>query len=170
MLKNWIYQHLPHALPKVILSLAILIATWMVTKSIQKPLLALEKKGGISQSLTILINRIAKTVIYLIGIVMILAQLGVDISTILASLGIGGLALSFALKDALSNIISGIIIIVYRPFMIGDFISLRASSSGPLLEGRVVDLNFRYITIEAENSKILIPNSTAASNPVSVKK
>jgi small conductance mechanosensitive channel len=166
MLRNLIYLYLP----KTILALIILVATWLITKNIQRPLVALEKKGGVPQELTILINKVIKTVIYLIGIVMILAQLGVDVSTILASLGIGGLALSFALKDALTNIISGVIIIAYRPFVIGDHISLRTSSSGALLEGKVTDINFRYITIEAENSKILIPNSTAASNPVSVKR
>ena len=135
----------------------------------QKPLLTLEKKSGVPPTLTVLINKIIKTVFYVIGLVTILAQLGVNISTLLTSLGIGGLAISFALKDALTNIISGIIIIAYQPFMIGDNISLRNSSGSPL-EGKVTDINFRYITIEAENNKILIPNSTAVSTPVAVKK
>lgn len=166
MLKDLIYLYLP----KAFLVLIILIVTLFITKYIQRPLITLEKKGGVPPELTVLINKIIKTVIYLIGIVTILAELGVNISTLLASLGIGGLALSFALKDALTNIISGIIIIAYQPFMIGDKIILKGTSSGSVFEGKVKDINFRYVTIEAEDSTILIPNSTAVSTPVIVKK
>lgn len=166
MLKDLIYLYLP----KAFLVIVILIATLLITKYIQRPLVSLEQRGGVPPELTILINKIIKTIIYLIGIVTILAELGVNISTLLASLGIGGLALSFALKDALTNIISGIIIIAYRPFMIGDKISLKGASSGSVFEGKVTDINFRYVTIEAEDSIILVPNSTAVSTPVIVKK
>jgi len=152
------------------LALAILIVTWIVNKNIQRPLNAIEKKGTVPPELAILINKTIKTVIYLLGIVTALAQLGVEVYTILASLGIGGLAISFALKDALTNIVSGVIIIAYRPFGLNDHISLRVSSSGTLFEGRVIDMNFRYVTLEHEGNKTLIPNSTAVSVPVIVKR
>ena len=155
---------------KTSLALLILIITWLINKNIQKPLSAIEKKGTVPPELLILINKTIRTFIYLLGIVTALSQLGVKIYTILASLGIGGLAISFALKDALTNIISGVIIIAYHPFGINDNISLRVSSSGTLFEGKVVDMNFRYITLENEGNKILIPNSTAVSVPVIVKK
>ena len=165
MLKNLFYLYGPKAL----LIITILIVTKVISSIIQRPLVALEKKGAVPPELAILINKTIKIIIYAIGLVTALAQLGIDISTILTSLGIGGLALSFALKDALTNIISGVIIIAYRPFVIGNHISLKPSSSGSLCEGKVTGINFRYVTIQSLDNKIFIPNSIAASTPVVVK-
>ena len=91
------------------------------------------------------------------------------VDTILTSLGVGGLAIGFALKDSLTNIISGVIIIAYRPFSIGDYIKIQLVS-GHFDEGKVVGINFRYVTMEANNDRTIIPNYTIVSTPVIVSK
>lgn len=164
MIKDLIYLHGPKAL----LILMVLLATSIINKYIQRPLVDLEKKGSVPPETALIINKSIKIVLYAIGLIMALAQLGVDINTILASLGIGGLAIGSAIKDTLTNIICGVIIIAYRPFMIGNHITLKPS--GSVYKGKVTDIDFRYVTIESSNNKILIPNSVVAATTVVVKK
>ena len=87
-----------------------------------------------------------------------------NISAIVAGLGLTGFAFGFAFKDMLSNFISGVLIFIYEPFSIGDIIQVEGK------EGKVVNINLRYVTIESDNQNILIPNSISVSKIVSVNK
>ena len=73
-----------------------------------------------------------------------------------------GFALGFALKDTISNLLSGILILLYRPFEIGNRIKI----SG--YEGVVVSIDMRYTELEGEGRKILIPNSKSFTDPITV--
>jgi small-conductance mechanosensitive channel len=86
------------------------------------------------------------------------------VSALVAGLGLTGFALGFALKDTISNLISGILILLYKPFKIGDRIKI----SG--YEGIVVSIDLRYTELDAEGNKILIPNSKLFTNPIEVLK
>jgi small-conductance mechanosensitive channel len=68
-------------------------------------------------------------------------------------LGLTGIALDFALKDAISNLISGVLILLYSPFEIGSRIKIAG------YEGVVVTIDLRYTELDSERDKILIPNS-----------
>lgn len=169
-----VHQILTHPLvlsylPKIFAASSILVLTWIINKLVQRSLYLLEEQEDIPTELFFLIRKIVKVAIYLIGIITALEYLSAKIDTILTSLGIGGLAIGFALKDSLTNVISGIIIIAYRPFSIGDYISLKTNEK-IAFEGKVVDLNFRYVTIEADNNRTIIPNNTIVSSPVIVSK
>ena len=85
-------------------------------------------------------------------------------SALVAGLGLTGFALGFALKDTISNLISGVLILLYKPFKIGDRIKI----SG--YEGIVVSIDLRYTELDAEGNKILIPNSKLFTNPIEVLK
>ena len=88
-------------------------------------------------------------------LLMLLDSLGVPISTILAFGGIGGLAISFAAKDTLSNIIGGMMIYWDRPFSIGDWIV----SQDKKIQGTVREIGWRLTKIETfENRPLYIPN------------
>lgn len=154
---------------KLIVALGILLATWIINKLIQASLSAIEKKSDVPTELFYLIRKIIKFVIYIIGIITALEHMDAKVDTILTSLGVGGLAIGFALKDSLTNIISGVIIIAYRPFSIGDYIKIQLVS-GHFDEGKVVGINFRYVTMEANNDRTIIPNYTIVSTPVIVSK
>ena len=93
-----------------------------------------------------------------------LGTMGVDVSALVAGLGLTGFALGFALKDIVSNALSGILVMIYRPFRLGDVISVTD------LEGSVREINLRYTVLEAEDKTILIPNSLLFINPVKVLK
>lgn len=102
-----------------------------------------------------LFSHLARVAIFLIGILVILHSLGISISPILAGLGIGGLAVALALQDTLSNLFSGLHIILSRQIKPGDYVRLDSGE-----EGYVVDITWRNTTIrELPNNLIVIPNT-----------
>jgi small-conductance mechanosensitive channel len=105
-----------------------------------------------------IINGSQKTVLIIIAIITLLGTLGVNVSALVAGLGLTGFAFGIALKDAISNLVSGILIIVYRTVSIGDEVEIMGA------KGAVKDLNLRYVTIGNDEQEILIPNSSFLSN------
>ncbi len=81
-----------------------------------------------------------------------------------AGLGLSGFALGFALKDALSNMLAGILILFYHPYRCGDKIMITGC------EGVVTDINLRYTKLDAAEKEYLIPNSTCFTKWVAVNK
>ena len=110
------------------------------------------------------ISGIAKNIIVIIGLITALGTIGVNISAVVAGLGLTGFAFGFAFKDMLSNFISGIMIFIYEPFTLGDTIEVDGKC------GKVTDINLRYVTLEAEDSNYLIPNSKSVSGSLKVIK
>ena len=111
-----------------------------------------------------LLGRTAKNLLMLIGLITALGTLGVDVSAMVAGLGLTGFALGFALKDILSNLISGILILLYEPFKLNDLIMVDK------YEGKVMDINLRYTTISQDGNDVLVPNSFLFSKPIKVCK
>ena len=110
------------------------------------------------------LSGIIKNIMLIVGLITALGTLGVNISAIVAGLGLTGFAFGFAFKDMLSNFISGALIFIYEPFKLGDTIEVEGKT------GEVIDINLRYVTIEAEDQKVLIPNSISVSKVISVMK
>ncbi len=109
-----------------------------------------------------LISNSQRAVLLFIGLVLALSKLGFDVSALVAGLGLTGFALGFALKDAISNLVAGIMIVLYKPVELGDKIEVTGS------KGIVIDLNLRYITIQDEGVTNLIPNSLLLNNKVAI--
>jgi small conductance mechanosensitive channel len=112
--------------------------------------------------LTSLIARTSSITIIILGFVTALGTLGINVSAIVAGLGLTGFALGFALKDIISNLLSGILILLYQPFKIGNTIKV----SG--YEGDVVSIDLRYTELNSEGNKMLIPNSKLFTDPITV--
>ena len=106
----------------------------------------------------------ADIIIKIITIVIGLACLGLNVSVLIASLGIGGFAIGFATKDILANILAGIMIVAYRPFKIGDTITVSGCT------GEVSDMNIRYTELSTETEVQKIPNSIVYSSVLNIKK
>ncbi len=105
----------------------------------------------------------AKVVTVLTGAITALGSMGVNVSALVASLGLSGFALSFALKDALSNFLAGMMIFIYQPFKIGDNIIVSGQ------EGIVQELNLRYVRLHCLDKEVLIPNSSMLTNHIAIK-
>jgi len=104
--------------------------------------------SGLTQS-------ISRTVILILGFLIVLNSLGISITPLLTTLGIGGLAVALALQDTLSNLFAGFHIILAKQIKIGDYIKLETGQ-----EGYVEDVNWRTTKIRMlRNNIVLIPNS-----------
>ncbi|MDD4879589.1 MAG: mechanosensitive ion channel family protein [Candidatus Omnitrophica bacterium] len=104
---------------------------------------------------TSLTQNISRIVIFGVGILVILNTMGISITPILATLGVGGLAVALALQDTLSNLFAGFHIIAARQVKIGDYIRLESGE-----EGYVTDINWRTTRIRMlPNNVVLVPNA-----------
>lgn len=132
---------------------------WIVKALISK----LAKTNDLQKNQVILLlGSACKVTILIIGCITALGSVGINVSALVASLGLSGFALSFALKDALANLLAGVMLFMYKPFKIGDTINI----SG--LEGQVSKLSLRYIHLTAENREILIPNASLLTNNIAI--
>jgi len=103
---------------------------------------------------TSLTQNIARIFVFSTGALIILNSLGVSITPILATLGVGGLAVALALQDTLTNLFAGFHITVAKQIKVGDYIKLESGE-----EGYVVDINWRSTKIKMlPNNLVLIPN------------
>ncbi|ERT60403.1 transporter, small conductance mechanosensitive ion channel MscS family protein [Megasphaera vaginalis (ex Srinivasan et al. 2021)] len=99
-------------------------------------------------------------VVYSIGALIVLDSYDISISPLLTAFGVGGLASALALQDTLSNLFSGITMLMSKQIRIGDYIRLATHE-----EGRVVDLNWRNTTIRTPTGNmVIVPNKTIAAS------
>lgn len=109
-----------------------------------------------------LTGRVVSAAVLLFGLVTALGTIGVNVSALVAGLGLTGFALGFAMKDILSNLMSGILILLYRPFNINDHITVTG------LDGVVTEIDLRYTKLEKEGQAFLIPNSLLITNTIGI--
>ncbi len=92
---------------------------------------------------------------------LIIALPGVSFTELIASLGVGGIVLGFALRDILENFVAGIIILARRPFAVGD--QIRSGEH----EGSVTEINFRSTVLRTyDGLRVFIPNGSLLTQPV----
>lgn len=146
---------------KIVAALAIFfIGKWGVRK-----FTSLVKKLMLKAELDLTLVEFLENVIYFaLLIVIVLASLnalGVNTNSFLAVFGAASLAVGLALKDSLSNIGAAVLIIIFRPFRVGDFIDAAGAS------GKVEDINlFSTIMATADNKTVMIPNSSVISSNI----
>ncbi|MGB5969055.1 MAG: mechanosensitive ion channel family protein [Spirulinaceae cyanobacterium] len=118
--------------------------------------LLLKKFPSIPTSLT---SNLVRIIIFGFTTLVVLQNLGIDITTIITTLGIGGLAVALALQDTLSNLFAGFYITLSGQVRTGDYIKLETSQ-----EGYVIDISWRNTTVkELPDNLVIIPNSKLAS-------
>lgn len=107
------------------------------------------------------VRKSLRVFIVILAAIMVIQNLGYSTSGLLASLGIGGMALAFASKDALANVFGSLMIIFDRPFKIGDVVTAGG------MEGIVEEVGFRSTKIRTHNKSLIsVPNSLIANMPI----
>ena len=107
-----------------------------------------------NDSIVVMICKTIKGIIYIIGLVILISELGYNISGLIAGIGIGGVAIALAAQDTASNIIGAIMIILDKPFEVGDWVAIGRT------EGSIEEITFRSTRIrQAKNCVVSIPNS-----------
>jgi small-conductance mechanosensitive channel len=158
-------ESLGAALPGVIAGLVVITAFLLAARISRRLLRRLAGQvDSDNRPLVALAGEAARYALAVIGLITGLGTMGIDVSALIAGLGLTGFALGFALRDAVSNLIAGVLILLYRPFQFGDRITVGGNS------GTVVAINFRYTELDAEGpSIVLVPNSAMFSNSVKVE-
>ena len=109
---------------------------------------------------TSLSQHVIRMVLFAVGLLVILNSLGISITPLLATLGIGGLAVALALQDTLSNVFAGFHILVSRQLRVGDYIRLESGESG-----YVFDIGWRTTTVRMlPNNIVVVPNARIAQS------
>ena len=110
------------------------------------------------------INLVRKLIFYSLAIVLmfsVLAGLGFNIASLVTIIGAAGLAIGLALKDSLSHFASGILLVIFRPFTIGDYVNIGGD------EGVVEEIGLFHTTLKTlDNRIIFIPNSSITNNSI----
>ncbi|MBO4868693.1 MAG: mechanosensitive ion channel [Clostridia bacterium] len=138
---------------KLLLAVAVLIVGLIVIKLLNKCVAKMLKKSKFDGTVKSVIRNAVKIFLYLVLIIGIIEILGVSMSSVVAVIASCGLAVGLALQGALGNLAGGIMILIFKPFKVGDFIE----STGA--EGWVRDISIFYTTIMTmDNKQIFVPN------------
>ena len=107
-----------------------------------------------------LLIRFSNFIIYTVAVVIALDLLGINVVPFIAGAGVAGVAIGFAAKDTLSNLIAGVLLIIDRPFEVGDRIEVWSAPAGSATWGDVIDIGLRATKIKTtDNIIIIIPNN-----------
>ncbi len=107
-----------------------------------------------------MVNKFIRFLVVAVGVLIALPQLGVTIAPLLGGAGVLGLALSFAAKDTLSNLIAGVLLIMDRPFKVGDRIELWNAPRETGTWGDVIEIGLRATKIRnPDNLVVVVPNN-----------
>ena len=160
---NVIIESGPDLIFKVLMFILIIYGFLKIAKIVQKLI-----ERGLAKSdlqLSKLLRRMVmssvRNIIIVLGILIALSQIGIRLGPLLAGLGVVGFVIGFALQDTLSNFASGMMILIYRPFDVGDLIEA-AGVSGKVNKMSLV--NTTVLTLD--NQTILIPNNKIWSDVV----
>jgi len=159
---NRLWPRIEIASEHVAAGIVILVGFWILAKLAEQLVRRIRKRMPHNAALLAMLGRIAKVAVLVFGIATALGTMGVNVSALVAGLGLTGFALGFAFRDVLSNLLAGILILLFRPFGIDDEISV----SG--MEGRVVSIDLRYTVLQQTDKLVLIPNSNLFTNPILV--
>lgn len=148
-------------LPDVVMAIIILIIGYLVAKSIKKLLNRTLAKYKTSIGMVGFMINFTQSFIILIAVLQALSSLGVNTASFTAILGAAGFSIGFAFKEVISNLGSSMIILFFKPFVIGDYIRCGE------FEGTVQEIQMFFTIIKTvDNKHIIIPNFNITSNPV----
>ncbi len=149
-------------MPRIIGVVVILVAFFILAKIVKRIIFNAAERLKLDSNLTSLLARTSNITLMIFGFITALGTLGINVSALVAGLGLTGFALGYAMKDTISNLLSGVLILLYRPFETGD----RIKVSG--YEGIVISIDLRYTELDSEGNKVLIPNSKLFTDPITV--
>ena len=148
--------------PQMAGGVVIFAAFWIGGIVLQKIVVRLGKTKSVDRHLARFFGKSVRVTMVIVGAITALGTMGIDVAALVAGLGLTGFALGFALKDVVSNVLAGILIIIYKPFNNGDRIKVSS------FEGTVTQIDLRYTQLDSDGAKILVPNSMLFTNAITV--
>ncbi|MBX3453796.1 mechanosensitive ion channel domain-containing protein [Ferrovibrio sp.] len=152
-----------HLLTSIGGAILVLIAFWIAGSVARSVIARVSERDKNRRDVLLLLANVARWGIMGFGIVTALGTLGVDVTGLIAGLGLTGFALGFALKDIVSSLMAGLLILLNRPFVGGDKITVTG------ITGTVSKIDLRYTeVVDENNNRHLIPNANVLGNVVMV--
>jgi small conductance mechanosensitive channel len=138
---------------KVVAAIAILIVGWIAAKTVQSLVRRMLKKGRVDAALVSFVSSLTYVALMAFVIIAALSQLGVQTASFVAVVGAAGLAVGLALQGSLGNFASGVLIIIFKPFRVGDYVE------GGGVAGIVEEISIFTTELKSpDNKKIIVPN------------
>ncbi len=150
-----------HAIPTLLFAILILIvgliackfALWLISKGLDKSKVDLTAAKFLKQCI--------KIVLYVILLIVVLSMLGIPTTSVITVVGTAGVAIGLALQDSLSNVAGGFVLMITKPFKIGDYIIING------VEGVVAQISILHTRLDSvSNQAIFIPNGQAVNATV----
>lgn len=146
---------------RVIAALAIFVIGRWVVGALTRALRTLMEKRNIDIALRSFVTSLIYWVLIAFVLVAVLSQLGIETTSFVAMLGAAGLAVGLALQGSLANFASGVLIILFRPFHVGDYVEAGGTA------GVVQDINIlTTVMFTPDNKKIIVPNSAVMAGTI----
>lgn len=159
--KNWLQKNGIAITLKVVVVIVILLIFKLIANLVKRLVKRTigREESSFSNLMGHFLVSISGKLVMIIGILVALSQLGMRVAPLLAGLGIAGFIVGFALQDVLSNFASGVMILIYQPFDVGDLIEV------PEARGHVRHMNLVSTTIlTSDNQKLVVPNNKIWGN------
>lgn len=150
-----------YAFSLVMALLIFVIGKWAVNKVVAVLGKVLRKVKGMDETLIKFLENIVYYALMIIVLLTALGKLGVETTSFLAILGAAGLAIGLALKDSLGNFASGVMIILFKPFKVGDTVTA-GGVTGTVKEVGI----FSSIFVTVDNQKIIVPNGAITTGSI----
>lgn len=147
------------------LKLLIVLLIWFIGKKIIKVMLRILEKtfnrSNMETSVAIFLIAVSKAILYGILVVILISSIGVNTSSLVAVLGTATLSIGLALQGSLSNFAGGVLILIMKPFRVGDYIIT------PDKEGTVTGLDIFYTRMLTDDNRlVVIPNGTLSNSNI----
>ena len=153
--REWVADGAPGLLVKLVVFLAIVLAFRFVSRIVRRAVVRGIDSSKLkpSQLLRDMVANMSGNVVMALGLLIALSQIGVSLGPLLAGLGVAGFILGFALQETLANFASGLMILFYRPFDVGDLVEAAG------VRGRVNHMSLVSTTIlTIDNQTLIVPN------------
>ncbi len=149
-----------YGLRVVAAALVLLLGLW-IARRLSRLLGAMMERYGVDVTLTKFLGNVIYYALLAAVVVAAAGQLGIDTTSFLAVLGAAGLAVGLALKDSLANFSAGVMLILFRPFKVGDVITA-AGETGAVMEISI----FNTILNTGDNQRKIIPNGNILNDTI----
>jgi small-conductance mechanosensitive channel len=149
---------------KLCIAILIMIAARLLIKGITPAIHDLCNKNNLDHHSCHIITKIVRYVVTIFFATIALQNIGIELSMLIAAFGVTGIVLSYGMKDIVANFIASILILGYKHIKINDYIKIKD------WEGKVIDINLRYTTLEHQNMIIYVPNIVLYTSTVGISK
>jgi len=141
----------------------ILVLGWLAVRLACAALARAMERSKLDPTLTAFARRGLSAALWLVLLAVILGTLGFDVAGFIAGLSVTGFVLGFAAKDALGNLAAGVLLMVYRPFGVGDTVSAGG------VDGVVQEITVTMTVVLTEAEVVTVPNSKIWGGPIKNK-